>query len=274
MLFYIFTFFSGFVLILAGLILVRFFSKKWNLPRSLFWRAGFYHVLVSFLYFGVIGNLNSVFPAFENLSSFFQTLIIGVIAGLFIELGRFVIIDRLALIKPKKSKTKVEGMIHPKKVRSFKSGVFFGLGWGAVNALLIGVMAIFNTFGAYYLVQVNDFKTQFPEASQQEIQILEEAKKEIQKFSQGNPLIGLTPIVENATQVLVDIALTLLIIFGIKKAQSRFTWMAAGLRIIFSTATIYLLPLNQIAGEIVVVIFGAMALGGILILQKKPELNV
>ena len=254
MLFYVFAGLAGFLLILIPLILLTRASKKFSLPRSLFWKVGFYHIVISFLYLGVIGNLGSVWPGFEESPVWIQALVIGIISGLFLELGRFVVLDRFQ-----------------KKIRDFKSGIFFGLGWSGVNAILLGILAIINSFGLYYLAQTADLKTQFPEISIEQLQILEDAQKQAQAFAQGNPLVGLTPLLENAVFLFVDIALTLLMIMALNKGQNRWVWLAVGIRAVFSGVNFYLLSLNLLWGELAIIGFGILAV--LFSLKLKENLD-
>src|SRR5579883_619566 len=93
--FFAFTFLAGLVSVVAPLFILRRAARKWHIDPKIFWKAGFGGLVVSVIILFVSLNIDSAFPAFDNLSALEQALILGVATGLFMELGKFVVLDRI-----------------------------------------------------------------------------------------------------------------------------------------------------------------------------------
>ncbi len=235
----ILTFLAGLILFFAPLIISSKLSKKWMIPRRTFWRAGAFHAFIMLFYMAVLGNLSSVFPGITSLNIVWKALITAVITGLFVELGRFVVLDRFM-----------------KQIRKPKEIVYFGFSWTGFNAFIIGILTLLNAFGMYYLMNIQDIKTEFPQASSEQIELLEEANKQINEESQ-NTFMAIAPLVENASMILIDIAMSIIILFAITKMMTRFVWLAVGFKILVNFTSLALFEVNFLLSE-AVFIFAAL----------------
>lgn len=251
MLFFIFSLLVGLVLFLAPLIISKRLSQKWQINRKIFWRAGVFHALIMLIYLSVLGNLDAVFPSINNLGEVWQSLIAAAITGLFIELGRFVVLDRFM-----------------KNVRSSKEAIYFGFSWAGFYALVIGIFTIINAFGMYYLMNTSNIATQFPQATTEQIQLLEEAKKQSAEDAQ-NPYMAFAPLIENASLIMIDIAMTILILLAITKPLTRFVWLAVGFKVLANFGSFALANVNIFLSEAILILFAVISYFLIKLLLKN-----
>jgi uncharacterized membrane protein YhfC len=97
----------------------------------------------------------------------------------------------------------------------------FGVGFGAVEALLLGISSVASIIVAMNTPDI------FPL----------EALEQIAQAS--NPLFGLAPIVERAFTVLIHISASVFVFFGIAKQQPRWFWLAFGYKAILDAAAAF-----------------------------------
>lgn len=237
--FLVFTAISGMVLFSAPLLIGFKLSKKWNLPKRLFWKAGLALLIIEIFHLEVVGNASALWPNLFESSLVLKIFLLGIINGLFFELGRFLVLDKFI-----------------RQCRSYKEAVFFGLGWAGLETILIGIIAFFSVFGIQTLLNNPDLQKVFPDASTQEIQELQSFKDQTLALVQNNPVLALAPILERFAQMLIDIALTLLIVLALVKGLSKLIWIAVAFRSIFVGLLVYTSTVNVFAVEIVFVIFG------------------
>jgi len=212
-------------------------------------------IVAALLVFGVTLNLNGSFPAFDQLPIWLEALILGFVSGLFMELGKFLVLDRLMPM-----------------IRSRESGLLFGLGWSGVSFIFLGLILAFGVFGMQNLATTTDINSVVPNADSDQIQFLQASQQQIQELAAGSPFKAFTPLMESTATIILDMGLVLLIILGFNKKQTRFTWFAVGIRTALSAALIYA---SQIDGFPIEIVFaGWILVGGLLIfyLQKtfKP----
>lgn len=250
--FFTFTFIAGLIAFFLPLLLLRILVQKWHVQPKIFWKAGIAGILVAMVVFGVTLNIDGTFPGFNNLAVPVQAFILGLVNGLFMELGRFFVLDRLM-----------------PAVRHRESGIIFGLGWSGVSLLVTGVFLIIGVFGMQNILNTKDFASVMPNADADQIQFFQESQKEIQALVNGSPFKAFTPLIEAGAMILVDIAMALLIILGLNRKQTRYAWFAAGFRTVLTTVLFFVEQTNLIPVEYV---FGGWMIAGgafIYILQKS-----
>jgi uncharacterized membrane protein YhfC len=251
MIFLILSAFSGLALVVLPIVAVRKYRSAWQTPKGLFMTAGFAAVLVEIVHAAVLGNGASIWPQVFDLPVYLTALIFGVVSGLFTELGRFLILDRMM-----------------KKVRTCREGMMFGLGWGGLQTILYGLIVIVGVLGMSFLAGVTNLEAVFPDTDKNELTAVMELQKQSTELMTGNPLLGLGPLLERVSLVTVDIAMSLLIILGILRGTTSLAWAAVGFRTICTASVIYLNTLNPLLGEAGIVIFGIIAY---LIIRRLSE---
>jgi|GEM_PF-5614768 len=242
MTFLILSAFSGFALVVLPIIAVRKYRAVWQTPKGLFMTAGLAALMVEIVHTAVLGNGASLWPQVFDLPFYLTAIVIGVVSGLFIELGRFLVLDKLM-----------------KKVRSFREGMMFGLGWGGLQTILYGFVVIIGAIGMYYIVGISNIETVLPSADKNELASFLQIQKQGTELMAGNPLLGLSPLLERASLITVDIAMSLLVILAILRGATSLVWLAVGFRTICTTSVLCLNSLDPILGIGGVVIFGIIA---------------
>ncbi|MBP7058002.1 YhfC family intramembrane metalloprotease [Candidatus Gracilibacteria bacterium] len=227
MIFIVLSFLIGAGFIFFPIFISRALSKKWMLEKRLFWRAGFYFLLIEFFYLAVMGNLTSLWPAFADSDPLVIALVMGISSGLFFELGRFLVLDKLM-----------------KQIRTFKEALFFGFGWRGIEILILGVMLLVSSVGMNYVATM-DVNKALPDAGTQELVQLRSLKVEAAKMINGNPLDAFTPLVQHTAYLAMDLMLSLLVILALIKGETKFVWQAVGLRSGIFFSTIMLSYYNQ-----------------------------
>ncbi len=252
MFFFVFTFITGLVLFFTPVLLMRFLSKKWRVEPKTFWKAGFAGAVSGTIVLGVILNIGSTFPAFNQLPDVAQALILGLTSGLLVELGRFLVLDRMM-----------------PTVRGREASLVFGLGWPSVAMLFLGALFIMGAFGMYNLLNTQDFATSLPNASPEQLELFEEAKKQIEILVNGSPIKALSPLLEYAGVLATDAAITVLIVFGLLKKRTRYAWFAVGWRALLSSSYFFNIDAQILPVEILYIFWVLAAAGLIASIQKK-----
>ncbi len=254
MLFLVITFLVGLASAFVPIFLLRFLVKKWHIQPKIFWKAGLAGLMVSLLVFGVTLNIDGAFPAFDQLPVIIQALTLGFVNGLFIELGKFLVLDRF---------------MH--SIRSREAGMLFGFGWSGLSIIIMGFFLAVGVFGMYNLLTTKDLASTLPNADADQMQFLQESQKQIQDLVAGSPLNALTPLLESMGTLMIDMAMALLIILGLSQKKTRYVWFAVGIRTILATILFYVSQTDLIPVEI---IFGAwMIVGGTLIFYLQKSLK-
>jgi len=259
MTFLIITFLVGLVSSFSLVFLLRFFVRKFHISPKIFWKAGIAGIVVSVLVFGVNLNIDGAFPSFLQLPAIAQAAILGILNGLIIELGKFTVLDRMM-----------------RSVRDRDSGVIFGLGWAGVGILFAGFLLAVSVFGTYSLLNTKDIASSVPNLDADQLKFLQESQVQIQTLVNGPLLKAFTPLFESVATVLLDIAMTFMILFGFQKMQNRFVWIAVGVRSVLMTTLFYSISAG-FSPEIVFLLWAGVAVWVILYFRKllkvQPSAN-
>ncbi len=249
--FILLLFVSSVLSVFVPFFLMRNLTLRWHIPRKVFWRSGFFGLIVGILVAGVALNLDGVFPAVKNVSQLLYAAIIGVTSGLFVELGKFVVLDRFM-----------------PKVRHFQSAVVFGLGWGGLAVMLMGIFFSIGIFGMNALLNVGDVSSLMSNPEPGQVRMFQESKKQLEALVQ-TPWKGLSPLFENSAIILFDIAMTLIILLGFQKSKTAYTWLAVLIRSTMATGVLFVAQQKTFPMEILYMLWAAVALGIIFTLKDR-----
>jgi len=252
MLFTAFTVFSALVLIIIPLSAWLYFAKKWKLGKMLFWKAGLSALIIEIFYLTVLGNAGSILPQYIADSPLPMALLVALSAGLFMELGRFLVLDKVF-----------------KKMRTFREGLYFALGWGGVETILIGFFLLISIMGMQVLVHTDNIAVYFPDASSQEIAQMKEVQVKSGELINGNPLVALSPLAERGARMALDLSLTVLVLLSLATGLTKYTWGAVALRTLITFVVVYAGAFSQLAGDFIFVALAAFSLS--IIRQFKKE---
>ena len=242
-------------LIAAPVFMLKYFGKKWQIPGGIFWKSGLSLLFIEIFYLAVIGNASSIWPDLLSSSNLAKALVISVSTGLFFELGRFLVLDKLF-----------------KNLRSVKDCVFFAMGWSGVETLMIGFLLIISTFGMQFMIASNNLSALLPDAGTQEIRQLEDLKQESILLMSGNPLLALTPVIERVSRTALDFSLTMLCLLALVKGETKYVWMAVAMRALITFTAVLIGSLGALAGDLsylTLALFSLFAINQVRILLPK-----
>jgi uncharacterized membrane protein YhfC len=140
---------------------------------------------------------------------------------------------------------------------TWRRALSFGIGFGAVEALLLGILSIANTYMAMTTPDL------FPLGALEQI------------AQASNPLYGLAPIVERFFTILVHMFSNVLIFYAVAQKQSRWFWLAFAYKTLLDTVA----ALGQMTGlstlaalwaiEAFVVVWGALGCLGLRWMRRR-----
>jgi len=246
---------SAVIMIVIPVFLLKYFSKKWQISGGVFWKAGLFLLFIEIFYLAVIGNASSLWPDLLTSSNLLKALIVGLSTGLFFELGRFLVLDKIF-----------------KNLRSVRDCAFFAMGWGGVETLLVGILLIVSTFGMQFMIASNNLSALMPDAGSQEIKQLEELKQESIVLMSGNPLLALTPVIERVSRTALDLSLTMLCLLALVKGETKYVWMAVAMRALITLTAVLIGSLGALAGDLIyltLALFSLFAIKQVRILLPK-----
>jgi uncharacterized membrane protein YhfC len=247
--FVLLTLISGIVLAVVPVVLVRLLRKKWEMPKGVFWKAGLCLLVIEVFYITLVSNAAPMLPAVITGNPISNTIFFAVFIGLFFELGRYVVLDKVM-----------------KYIRSRKEGIYFGICWSALETILLGLMMLLGAYGMQVISSTTDLSSLLPGATTADIEQMK-MWSQLAVTMAKNPILALTPILERVSGMIVDVALTLLMIFGFYRGTTKFVWVAVLLRVLFSASVTYAASKDILTGEAVYLIYASLAL--ILIKELK-----
>lgn len=241
MFFYILSTIGALVFLAFPIYFIKVYSKKWSIEKKLFWRIGFYFMVVELFFLAVMGNASSIWPGIGE-DPLLTALIMGIVSGLFFELGRFVVLDKVF-----------------KSMRSFKEGLYFAFAWRGLEILLMGILILVG-IASMNVLTTTDVKTLLPSGSTQEIAQMQEMKQQATEMLNGSPLQALSPMVQHAGYVMLDISLTLIMLLALLKGENKYIWYAVALRGLIAFTTVLFTSVSELAGDVALLVLGAFSL--------------
>lgn len=244
--FLVFSAISGVVLVVAPLYLVRRFRREWKMPQGMFLKAGLVLLTIELFHFSVMDSAISVWPQFLDLHVVWQSIILGLSAGLFFELGRFLVLDKLF-----------------QKVRNVKQGLYFALCWNGLETVILGVLMMMGSYGIYLLATTSDITTLFPDASMNELEQTKVYQEQAFEILGMFPLYGLTPLLERAALLLLDMVLTLVMLLRFQQGGNPFVWFAVLGRTVFTALIFASQQLDPFVGIVILLALGFGLVAGL-----------
>lgn len=223
---------AGILFIFTPLYLARHFSSKFKLPGKIFLKAGFISLAVSFFHFAVVENIVSIWPQISSLILPVKALFFGFLGALFFELGRFVILDKIM-----------------KTIRSCKEAIFFSFGWTGSETLFFGLIMFLGVFAIHMLVSQPDIAGLFPNLPVQELEQMKKLKFTAEELIKSPFWFAFSPLFQQASQIVVDVFLTLLVVWGLKQEKMIYIWGAIAFKSFFMASFIYLNNLTMLTKE-------------------------
>lgn len=234
---------SGLILSVVPLVLVKSLRNRFRIEQSLFWKAGLWFLLIQMFQFVILGNMTDAFPVLKNLPDIALALIYGLFVGLFIELCRYVLLDKVF-----------------KNVRSYKEAIYFGFCWAALTTVLIGFVLFMGSFGLNTVANTNDLSTLVGSTTPDDLEQASVFQAQARELLAQPAIYGFMPLVERGAFFLFDIALTVLIVFGMNKGETSYAWAAVFARASVSSCLFVMSGMNELFPIALLLALGALSL--------------
>ncbi len=231
-----------FLPIIAGIILGRRLKLSWKL----FLAGGLTFIASQVLHIPLVAALTKTFLSWGNVA---YAIVLGLLAGIFEETARYILYKFIL-----------------KKARSWNEGVFVGLGHGGTEAILLGfsVVVSFIAMLGYRSIDLSTVPSIPPEQ-------LELAKQQVAAFWSAPVYVPLLGIVERIFAICLHIALSLMVLYGIKTNKAIWYWLAVLWHAIVDAVAVILgvNGMSAIALEGVVGLFAVVSL--FIVFWMKPK---
>jgi len=248
MIFIVLSGLAGLALMVATVYTCKRFRSEWQMPRGLYLKAGMALLALEFFHFAMMDGVIAMWPEFMNMNLLLQAGILGIGAGIFFEFGRFMFLDKFF-----------------RGVRLEKEGLYFALGWNGVATFLIGLLVFLGTVGLYVLVNTDDLSSFFNTDDEKEMEQVVQMQEEAQTMIKDYPLLGFSPIIERGSILVLDMALTLLILLYFMGSSSVVVWQAAGIRAVATAGIFAAQRVDLYLGALMYIVVGLISF---LILRK------
>jgi len=183
----------------------------------------------------------------ENYALVFNAIVLGLSAGLWEELTRWGVYKWWA-----------------KDARTWRKGVLLGTGHGGVEAFLLGLLALY-TFAQLLILRQVDISTVVPQEQ------LEIVRQQVQAYWSTPVYLSLLGALERSFTLVIQIALSVIVLQTFTRRQSRWLWLAIGLHAAVDAVSVYVISTwGAIAAEVTVAIFMFICLV-LIFLLRQPE---
>ena len=234
---------SGLILSVIPIVLVKLFRERFHIQRSLFWKVGLWFLLIQMFQIVILGNLSDYFPGIKNLPDIVSALIYGLFIGLFVELCRYVLLDKIFTF-----------------IRSYKEAIYFGFCWAALTTVIIGFALFFGSFGLHTVANTDDLSTLVGSTTPDDLEQASMFQAQAKELLAQPAIYGFIPLVERGAFILFDIALTVLIVLGMSKGQTSYAWAAVFARAAVNSCFYTISGMNEIIPVALLVVVGSLSL--------------
>lgn len=217
------------------------------MPKGLFFRAGLYFMAIQIFHIAAFDGLLSYYASFQTLELPLQALIFGLFTGLFFELGRFFVLDKVFT-----------------KIRDFNNTAYFAMGWSGVTSFLLGIALLFSSVGLYFIYSSGDPTTLIPDATEEQIVQIEEMRATT-NGGITEAWIAAVPAAGRFSVLFVDIALSLMMVIGLNQKRFALVWGAVGIQ---SAVTGGLYFLAEQTGAFIFIVYLAVGAAALMFIKK------
>ena len=181
----------------------------------------------------------------------FNAIVLGLSAGLWEEITRWSVYRWWA-----------------KDARSWRKAVLMGTGHGGIEAILLGLLALYTFVQLMALKQV-DVVSILPPGQAELVQ------QQVEAYWATPLSHALLGALERSLTLVVHITLSVVVLQAVIRHQLRWLWLAIGLHTAVNAAAVYVFATwGAIPAEITIAIFAAICLGITFALRKpEPELD-
>jgi uncharacterized membrane protein YhfC len=232
-------------MIILPIIAFVFFKRKFNLGWKLTIAGGLTFIASQVLHIPLVLALTKTFLSWGIVA---YAIVLGLLAGLFEETARYILFKFIL-----------------KKSRSWKEGVFVGLGHGGMEAILLGI-AVALTFVNMMVYRNIDLSTVSSIPPEQ----LELAKQQVAAYWSAPVYLALLGMVERIFAMCLHVALSVMVLYGIANKKPIWFWLAVLWHVIVDAVAVYVgQQASMLTVEGIVAVFAILSVG--IVIWFKPK---
>jgi uncharacterized membrane protein YhfC len=221
-------------------------TRKFKLSWKLFFAGALTFIASQILHIPFLYGLTALFangtlpsPPLAWATAF-NAVLLGLLAGIFEETARYILFKFFL-----------------KNARTWREGVLVGAGHGGVEAIIIGVLAVFTVINMVVMRNMDLSALGIP-ADQ-----LVLAKQQVDAFWAAPAYTGLIGLLERVFAVCLHLSLSVMVLYSIASRKPIWFWMAMLWHALVDAAAVYLMPL-----------IGAMPVEGVIGLMAVVSLGI
>jgi uncharacterized membrane protein YhfC len=232
-------------MILLPILLWITFTRKFALSWKLVLAGGLTFVVSQILHIPLVIGLG---PFLQSVSLLVNAVLLGLLAGLFEESARYILFKFIL-----------------KNARSWKEGVFVGLGHGGTEALLLGVFTAL-TFINMTVYRNIDLST-VPSIPADQLEL---AKQQVAAYWSAPWYLALMGFVERIFAICLHVSLSVMVLYALASRNPVWFWLALLWHAIVDAVAVYVgQQVGMLAAEGVVAGFALISLWIVIVLRRK-----
>lgn len=191
--------FLGMIILPIGLWI--YFTRKFGLSWKLLLAGGLTFIASQVLHIPLVLGMG---PFLKSVPLLINAIILGLLAGIFEETARYILFKFIL-----------------KTSRSWKEGIFVGLGHGGTEALLLGILAAV-TFVNMLVYRSIDLST-VPSIPAEQLEL---AKQQVAAYWSTPWYIAIVGVVERVFAICLHVSLSIMVLYAIAYSKPVWFWLA------------------------------------------------
>jgi len=232
-------------MIVLSVALWMYFTRKFALSWKLLVAGGLTFIASQVLHIPLVLALQ---PVLQTTTLLVNAVLLGLLAGVFEETARYILFNFIL-----------------KEARSWRQGIFVGLGHGGIEAILLGVMAIL-TFVNMMVYRTIDLST-VPSIPANQLELAKQQVAAYWSVPTYMPFIGL---LERSFAICLHVSLSVMVLYSIASKKPIWFWLALLWHAIVDALAVYIgQQIGPLPAEAVTGIAALISLGIIFQMRGK-----
>jgi uncharacterized membrane protein YhfC len=220
-----------------------YFSRNFKLSWKLVLAGGLTFIVSQILHIPLVAVLG---PFFAKSTLWINAIVLGLLAGVFEETARYILYKFIL-----------------KNSRTWKEGVFVGLGHGGTEALIIGVLAAV-AFVTMVSLRALDLST-VPGIPADQVEL---ATQQVAAYWSTPPYLAIMGFLERIFAMCLHVGLSVMVLYAIAYKKPVWFWMALLWHALVDAVAVYMIQkVGVLAVEGIVAIFAMVSLWIVFILR-------
>jgi uncharacterized membrane protein YhfC len=164
---------------------------------------------------------NGIIPSpNESIVLMFNAIVLGLLAGIFEETARYILFKWIR-----------------KSSDTWQNGIVIGLGHGAIEAILIGILAIFTLAQMTAMKNIPDLSTMGISAEQIEL-----VKNQIDSYWSQSSIVPYFGLMERMSAMSLHVGLSIFVLLSVLTNQKKWFWLALLWHALVDAFAVFALP--------------------------------